>query len=399
MHLREHDSMLNMIRLKLLANARRLSRSHFCCCASRQPVAAQDSDEAKKSLGDVLKPLIEAHHGEVGIAVKNLKTGETYEYKADRPMPTASLIKLPVMITTYEAVDKGKLSLTEMIELKKEDQVPGSGILTSHFSPGTKISLRDAIRLMIVYSDNTATNLVLDKLGLPATNECMERLGCPDTKINSKVFRGDTSIAKDRSKKYGLGSTTARDMVKLCELLYDKKVVNEKACKQMLESSVRVRRQAEGAALAAAGHESGTQDGLGELIADGCGHYRIASGPIAYCILTDKNKDQRWTDDNEGDRFCAETGAAIYKYFNPKDKKPLATVAQKLEIGASGDMVEALQRTLNARIKPSPGIGTDGDYRPGNGRRRQGFSKAGEAEGRRRHGRGDLEGARAARDG
>ena len=125
----------------------------------------------------------------MAIAVKNLKTGETYEYKADRPMPTASLIKLPVMIAAYEAIDKGKLKLDDMIELKKDDQVPGSGILTSHFSPGTKISLRDAIHLMIVYSDNTATNLVLDKLGLPATNECMERLGCPETKINSKVFR------------------------------------------------------------------------------------------------------------------------------------------------------------------------------------------------------------------
>ncbi len=131
-------------------------------------------------------------------------------------MPTASLIKFPVMIAAYEAVDKGKLSLDDMIELKKDDQVPGSGILTSHFSPGTKISLRDAIHLMIVYSDNTATNLVLDKLGLPATNECMERLGCPETQINSKVFRRDTSIAPERSKKFGLGSTTARDMVKLC---------------------------------------------------------------------------------------------------------------------------------------------------------------------------------------
>src|SRR6478752_4623114 len=159
-----------------------LSAAVFLLLASH-PVSAQDSGEPTKSLEDVLKPMIEAHHGEVGLAVKHLKTGESYEYKADRPMPTASLIKLPVMITTFEAVDKGKLSLGQMIELKKADQVPGSGILTSHFSPGAKISLRDAIRLMIVYSDNTATNLVLDKLGLPPTNECMERLDCPNTRI------------------------------------------------------------------------------------------------------------------------------------------------------------------------------------------------------------------------
>src|SRR4029079_18475361 len=101
-----------------------------------------------------------------------------------------------VMITTFEAVDKGDLSLTEMIELKKADQVPGSGILTSHFSPGAEISLRDAIRLMIVYSDNAATNLVLDKLGLPPTNACMERLGCPNTKINSKGFGAAQPVTK-----------------------------------------------------------------------------------------------------------------------------------------------------------------------------------------------------------
>src|SRR5262249_8375049 len=155
------------------------------------------------------------------------------QYKADRPMPTASLIKLAVMIATYDAIENGKLSLDDMIELKKEDQVPGSGVLTAHFSPGTKISLRDAIHLMIVYSDNTATNLVLDKLGIATTNEYMEKLGRHETRINSKVFRGDTSINKERSKEYGLGSTTANEMVALCELLHDNKAVSEKASKQM----------------------------------------------------------------------------------------------------------------------------------------------------------------------
>jgi serine-type D-Ala-D-Ala carboxypeptidase (penicillin-binding protein 5/6) len=341
-----------------------ISTAAFLLLADRHLVIAEDSGEPHKSLEDVLKPAIEAHHGDVGIAVKHLKTGESYEYKADRPMPTASLIKLPVMIATYEAVDKEKLSLTELIELKKNDQVPGSGILTSHFSPGTKISLRDAIRLMIVYSDNTATNLVLDKLGLPATNECMERLGCPDTKINSKVFRADTSIAKDRSKQFGLGSTSARDMVKLCEMLHDKKVVDEKACKQMMDNLYACDDKLKVPRLLPPGTKVAHKTGSVNSSRTDAGIIDTPSGPIAYCILTNKNKDQRWTDDNEGDRFCAEIGAAIYKYFNTKDQTPIAMVAQKLESGASGELVEALQRTLNARIKPSPGIGTDGDFGP-----------------------------------
>jgi D-alanyl-D-alanine carboxypeptidase (penicillin-binding protein 5/6) len=329
-----------------------------------QVLLAEDSSDAKPSLEAVLKPLIEKHEGEVGIAVKHLKTGEKYEYKADRAMPTASLIKLPVMISTFEQIEKGKLDPKELIELKKSDQVPGSGILTSHFSPGTEISLRDAIRLMIVYSDNTATNLVLDKLGLPTTNECMERLGCPDTKINSKVFKRETSINKDRSRKYGLGSTSARDMVKLCELLYEKKLVNEKACKDMLANMYACDDKLKVPRLLPPGTKVAHKTGSVNASRTDAGIMETPSGPIAYCILTDKNKDQRWTDDNAGDRFCAEVGAAIYHYFNAKGKKPRALVAQTLEVGASGDLVEALQRTLNARIKPSPGIGADGDFGP-----------------------------------
>ena len=73
---------------------------------------------------------------------------------------------------------------------------------------------------MIAHSDNTATNLVLDQIGLPSTNRTMERLGCPSTRVNAKVYRRDTSIAPEQSKQFGLGSTTAREMVRLLEQLH-----------------------------------------------------------------------------------------------------------------------------------------------------------------------------------
>src|SRR5262245_23355764 len=81
----------------------------------------------KPKLADVLKPLIDRHEGEVAVAIKSLKTGESFELNGDKPMPTASLIKFPVMIATYEQIQAGKVSLDQMIELKKEDMVPGSG--------------------------------------------------------------------------------------------------------------------------------------------------------------------------------------------------------------------------------------------------------------------------------
>ena len=329
-----------------------------------QRLSATETDTAKKTLEKVLLPAIEQHRGDVGLAVKHLKTGESYEYRADQQMPTASLIKLPVMIATYEAVDQGTLSLDDKVELKKEDKVPGSGVLTSHFSPGTTIPLRDAVHLMMVYSDNTATNLVLDKLGLATTNECMEKLECNETRINSKVYRADTSIAPERSKQYGLGSTSARDMIKLCEVLYDKKLVNEKACEEMLahmfacEDKLKVSRSLPPGTRVA--HKTGSVNAS----RTDAGIMETPGGPIAFCILTTNNKDQGWHDDNEGDLFCAEMGSAIYQYFNSEGEAPVAPVARVLQMGAEGELVESLQRTLNARITPAPGIGVDGDFGP-----------------------------------
>ena len=84
-------------------------------------------------------------------------------------MPTASLIKFPVMIEAYRQAAAGQVNLDGMLTLKNEIKVPGSGLLTYHFSAGSSFPLRDAVRLMIAYSDNTATNMVLDAIGLGAT--------------------------------------------------------------------------------------------------------------------------------------------------------------------------------------------------------------------------------------
>src|SRR5262245_54758117 len=88
------------------------------------------------SLEARLAPLALAHQGKVAIAVKHLGTGETYVLNADEPMPTASLIKLPVMIEVYQQAAEGKVKLADRVTLHDADKVPGSGILTEHFSDG-----------------------------------------------------------------------------------------------------------------------------------------------------------------------------------------------------------------------------------------------------------------------
>ncbi len=201
----------------------------FALC-SLLPLSAQAAD---RDLEARLAPLAKAHKGRVAVVVKNLKTGESYSLNPDEVMPTASLIKLPVMVETYWQVADEKVKLETTLTLKKDDKVPGSGILTQHFSDGATFPLRDAVRLMMVYSDNTATNMVLDQIGIPSTNARMEKLGLKSTKINAKSFKGGTtSINPEATKKYGLGSTTPNEMVQLLEMIEAGKVVSPEACKE-----------------------------------------------------------------------------------------------------------------------------------------------------------------------
>src|SRR5262245_48446537 len=160
------------------------------------------SPAAAQSLAERIEPLISAHEGEVAVAVKHLTKCETFSHKADEPMPTASLIKLPIMVEAYRQAAEGKFSLSDTVTFTDDDKTPGSGVLSTQFSGGASFSLRDAIRLMIAYSDNSATNLVLAKIGLPATSETMEKLGLPNTKVHAFVFRPASSIAPYRSQEF-----------------------------------------------------------------------------------------------------------------------------------------------------------------------------------------------------
>ena len=272
---------------------------------------------ADETLDARLRPLIDAHKGEVAIAVKHLKTGETFLHRADEPMPTASLIKLPVMVEVYQQAHEGKLKLTDPITLRKEDKVPGSGILTAHFSEGASFPLVDAVRLMIAFSDNTATNLVVDKIGLPATAARMETLGFPNTKLHSKSFKRETSVFPERSEKFGLGSTTASEMIGLLEQLHAEKLVSPEASKAMMEHLKKCDDKEKFPRFLPAGtviaHKTGS---VNEARTD-AGIIFSPSGPIVLCVLTAKNEDKSWTADNAGNRLCATVAREVFSHFNP----------------------------------------------------------------------------------
>jgi len=347
----------------------------FCAIAfaqtslhAQREAPAEDATQSinQLAIADTVEAVIKGYQGDVAVAVYHFETDTLWSHRGDVTMPTASLIKLPVMIEAFRQAESGKVKLDQRIEVRKEDMVQGSGILTIHFSPGANISLLDAIRLMIVYSDNTATNLVADAIGLPATTAAMKELGYPETQLNAKVFRRDTSVALERSEKYGLGSTTAIDMVKLLTQLKQGKLAGPESTKVMLDNLASCDDKSTFPALLPPGVKVAHKTGAVTRVRTDAGLLMAPDCTIALCVLTDNNKDVRWSDDNAGNRLCADVAKAVYSLLSSK----ASTIASEtptsniLHIGAVGDLVESMQRTLKARLSPPASISADGDFGP-----------------------------------
>src|SRR5678810_738626 len=127
-----------------------------------------------------------------------METGARISRRGDETFPTASLIKVAILVTVYDLVAKGQLSLDDPVTVLKIDQVPGSGVV-QYLHNGTILTVRDAAWLMITISDNTATNLLLDRIIIRRVWNKMDSLGLHDTRVHSKSFLRVASIAMDLS--------------------------------------------------------------------------------------------------------------------------------------------------------------------------------------------------------
>lgn len=177
--------------------------------------------------------------GRLGIMAKNLKTGEVLSYKAEEKFPTASVIKLPIMVEYFYQVAEGKLDHSQTVALSDSNKWGGSGLL-QYFQGRSEQKLIDAVMLMITISDNTATNLVIDALGrshdekLAAVNQRMEQLGLKNTRLLNKLMSWATKTDATESIRYGVGVSTPEDMVTLLTKIYTHAILDSAACQQMI---------------------------------------------------------------------------------------------------------------------------------------------------------------------
>jgi len=202
------------------------------------------SAAAAQPLPETLGARILGFQGAVSLYAKNLDSGATVGIREAVPVRTASTIKLAIMAAVFDLVAREKAKWTEPLTITAAEKVSGSGVIGSELSDGVQLPLRDLVHLMIVLSDNTATNMILERITPDAVNAYLDRIGLPTTRSLRKI-RGDGAQLKpatgfsaagklQENQPYGIGVSTPRDMVSILERIERGQLVSPEASREML---------------------------------------------------------------------------------------------------------------------------------------------------------------------
>ena len=282
--------------------------------AQGTPLRRLDTRADTAALRRAIDALADAHRGIVGYSITNLETGEHLERRGDETFSTASLIKVAVLVTLFDLAEKKQLTLDDPVVLTDIDKVSGAGELQFLRTPLT-VRLWDVAWLMSTLSDNTATNLVLDRIKIRRVWQKMEALGLPHTKVHSGSMTRIASVAPDSSAKYGLGVTTPNEMAQLFTLMAQGKAVNPSADSTMLwilrhnQDDSKLARFTYSVRLS---HKTGDVD---QSRTD-CGIFYLPARVVT-CVLTRENADKRYWTDSEGNAVIGRIGEAVVNAWKP----------------------------------------------------------------------------------
>ena len=298
-----------------------------CLLSSGVFLGAQEDS----ALDAQLQAIAAAHHGKVTLFAHNLKTGQTAALKPDEPVQTASVIKLGILLDAAEQIRAGKAALDERVVLEKSNQVGGSGVLGILDTP-LSLTLRDTLTLMVVLSDNTATNVAIDRLGLKHIDATLRAAGLKDTWLYKKIFVPATGDVPADQPKFGLGKTTAREMASVmerlatCHLSLDGTPAlpgDGAICGAMLHmlrgqhDRDSLPRYIETLDTSEHGPAIGNKTGALNAVRNDVALIATKSGPVVIAAFTQDNADQRWTGDNEAEETLGKLGKAIVDRWSP----------------------------------------------------------------------------------
>jgi beta-lactamase class A len=289
------------------------------CFLAAQTIAPSSETQA---LQLKLQEIAKQHHGKVALFAENLKTGQSVVLNPDEVIQTASTIKLTALAEAAHQIKDGKKHLDDKVMLRPEDKVGGSGIFPFLRAP-VQLSLEDVLTFMIVASDNTATNLAIDQLGLANINARSKALGLQNTYLYKKVYKPAEGPMPADQKRFGLGKTTAREMAKVIESIQNCEVGDEALCKTMIEMLKNqqyresIPRYTETSDTSEVPSAIANKTGALDALRADVGIVYTKSGPIVISAYTYENKDQSWTPDNEGYLTIAKMAKAIVETWAP----------------------------------------------------------------------------------
>ena len=263
------------------------------------------------ALPDSLRARIAEFPGTVSLYAKNLDTGDAVTIRGTEPVRTASTIKLPILCAVFDAVAHDKAKWDDRLTVTPQEKVSGTGIIGSEISDGVQLPLRDVAHLMIVLSDNTATNMILERFGADMVNAYLDRIGLTGTRAMRKILgrgpaTGFSAAGKlPENEKYGIGKSSPRDMVMILERLERGEIVDPASSKEILEIMKRcqdatgIRRRLGGVTVA---NKTGALDGLRSDLGIVYAH----GGRIAMAITVDGIPTPDWSPDNPGSLMIAD---------------------------------------------------------------------------------------------
>jgi len=272
-----------------------------------------------------IRELSEGFPGELGICAKNLRTGETIAWHADSRFPTASVIKVAIMAEAFDQIGRGILSPDTAVRVRADAKVGGSGTLRE-LHDDAEVTVRDLLRLMIVVSDNTATNLLLERVGVVAVNTRMDALGLKQTRIFRPTFASKATAEPLLEREFGLGMSTPREMAALLELIARDRLPSSKEMREILERQQddrMIRRQLPFDRMKiVVGNKTGTD---AEKLPDTSGHRGhvradagiVRAGDVTYVIavFARRVKDTSWSPDNAALAAGARLSRIVFDRF------------------------------------------------------------------------------------
>jgi beta-lactamase class A len=280
----------------------------FCATAY-----AQTDTKLTAQLQDAVKDF----KGQVGIYVKNLKTGKTAAINADTLFPTASMVKVSILCGVMDKIEKGELAYNQKLVYRDSLLYPGEDILGS-FKDKDTIELSKVVLLMITMSDNTASTWLQRIVTGEYINNWLDKNGFKVYRVNSRV-KGREAIRS----KYGWGVSSPYEMCRLFTMIRNGEAVSPAASERMYRDLVRIywddRSLSQIPPYIQAASKSGSVDeAKSETVLVNAPH-----GDYVFSVMTNNNKDQRWTPDNKAHQLIRKISALLWHYYEPKsDWKP-----------------------------------------------------------------------------